>query len=161
MPSDKYKERSDREFDELGYDTRHGFWYGLRWYAAGAAVILASIALLWALGVFTSDVRGAGDAHKQNQSGTNRVVKQEMFEQKYQDIQNADKRIDTFAAAKAEDPTYTNKVNYTGAINVCNQLVADYNAEARKQTSADWKAADLPSVIDQNDPKFDCKESAQ
>lgn len=159
MPSDKYKQRSDQEFAELDYDTRHGFWYVAKWGAAAAAAIVVLVAALWATGVLWAGPKGAGDAHKTNQSGTNRIAKQEMFEQLYTDIQNADKRIDTFAAAKTEDPSYTNKVNYTGAVNTCNQLVANYDAEARKYTSAGWRDNQLPEAIDQTDPKFDCKET--
>lgn len=158
-PSDKYKNRSDRDFAELDYDTRHGFWYTAKWVAACIAAAVVVVVALWGAGVLWAGPKGAGDAHKTNESGTNRIAKQEWFEQTYQDIQAADVRVDTFAAAKADDPSYTNKVNYTGAVNACNQLVANYNAEARKFTSQDWRDNKLPSVIDQTNPKFDCKET--
>jgi nitrate/nitrite-specific signal transduction histidine kinase len=156
---DDYERRSDREWKNLNYDTRHGFWYSVRWVSAAIVFILVVIAVLWFAGVFTSDVRGAGDAHKTNQSGSNRIAKQEMFEQLYQDIQAADQRVTLYAQAKADDPSYTNKVNFTGAVTQCQQLVANYNAEARKYSSQDWRDNKLPSSIDQSDEKFDCKET--
>lgn len=158
-PSDRHKNDSDREFNELDYDTRRAFWYAWKWIAASVVAVLVIVVGLWVLGVFSSGVKGAGEAHKTNQSATNRIAKQEMFEQLYQDIQVADKRIDVMAAARAEDPSYPNKVNYTAAVETCNTLVSNYDAEARKYTSQDWRDNALPSAIDQTDKKFDCKES--
>lgn len=158
-PSDKFEKRSDRKWDELGYDTRHGFWYAVKWGLAGVVSLVLLTVILWGTGVLWAGPKGAGDAHKTNESGTNRIAKQEMFEQLYADIQVADKRVGMFALARQASPdSYQASVNYEGAVNHCNQLVANYDAEARKQTSADWKAADLPAEIDQSDPKFDCKE---
>lgn len=161
MTDDKYRNQSDREFDRLDYDTRHMFWWGWKWLIAGTVAIVSVVALLWAFGVIFAKPQGAGDAYKTNQSGTNRIAKQEWFEQTYADIQNADKNINLFAAAKVDDPSYTNKQNYLGAVAACNQLVANYDAEARKYTSQDWRDNKLPSAIDQSDPKFNCKEESK
>jgi hypothetical protein len=159
-PSDKYKTRSDREFAELDYDTRHGFWYAAKWVGACIVAIVAVVAVLWGVGVLWAGPKGAGDAHKTNESGTNRIAKQEWFEQTYADIQVADQRVGMFAEVlKTEPRDVVARTNYQGAVNHCNQLVANYNAEARKYTSADWRDNELPERIDQTDPKFDCKES--
>lgn len=158
MPSDKYKNRTDRDFDELDYATRAGFWYVAKWVGACILAIVAVVVVLWGTGVLWAGPKGAGDAHKTNQSGTNRIAKQEMFEQLYADIQNADKTVGLMHDALAGDPSYVNKTNYTGARAACNQLVANYDAEARKYSAKDWRDNKLPSAINQTDPKFDCKE---
>lgn len=161
MPSDKYKNRSDREWSEIDYDTRHAFWWGWKWVGGSIVAIVVVVAALWATGVLWAGPKGAGDAYKTNQSGTNRIAKQEMFEQLYADIQAADQRVNTFFLAKQASggESYPAQVNYTGAVNACNQLVANYDAEARKYSSADWRDNELPERIDQTDPKFDCKET--
>lgn len=158
MNDDKYKSQTDRDFEELDYDTRAGFWFAVKWVAAITVFILVITGVLWATGVIFAGPKGAGDAYKTNQSGTNRIAKQEWFEQTYADIQNADKTVGLMSAAKLDDPSYVNKTNYTGAVAHCNQLVANYDAEARKYSSQDWRNNKLPSAIDQTDPKFDCKE---
>lgn len=158
MKDDRYKSRIDGEFSELDYVTRHGFWYAAKWVAASIVAILLMVGTLWFTGVLFAGPKGAGDAYKTNQSGTNRIAKQEMFEQLYQDIQVADLNVDATYVIQLTDPSYVNKTNYLAAKQQCNQLVGNYNAEARKYTSADWRDNKLPSAINQEDPKFDCKE---
>ena len=158
---DKYTERSDRDFKELNYGTRHSYWYAVTWITASTVAIFAIGVLLWGLGVFSAGPKGAGDAYKENQSGQNRVEKQEMFEDLYQDIQAADKGVHGAALAKADDPSFVTRTNYIGAVNYCNGLVAKYDAEARKYTSADWRDNVLPEKIDQSKSEFDCKENVE
>lgn len=161
MNDDKYKNNTDRNFERLNYETRAAYWYTNKWLWASVGSIVAIIVALWAAGVLWAGPKGAGDAYKTNQSGTNRISKQEWFEQTYQDIQNADKTVGLMHDALAGDPSYVNKTNYTGARAACNQIVANYDAEARKYTSQDWRDNKLPSAIDQTDPKFDCKEETK
>ena len=163
MPSNRYKNRSDQAFAELDYDTRHGFWGAWKGIGGCVVAVVAVVVVLWGAGVLWAGPKGAGDAHKTNESGTNRIAKQEMFEQLYADIQVADQRVNTFFLAlhASGGESYTAKVEYTGAVNACNQLVGNYNAEARKYTAADWRDNNLPESIDQTDPKFDCKETTK
>ena len=150
--------KNENEWRDLNNETRQGFWYIIRWYAAGASVILVTISVLWATGVVFAGPKGAGDAYKTNQSGTNRIAKQEWFQQTYEDIQVADQNVDLMFDAMIADPSYANKTNYTATRAQCNQLVGNYDAEARKYTSQQWRDNTLPNTIDQDDPKFDCKE---
>lgn len=156
--SDKYKNRIDGDFSELDYATRRGFWYTAKWVAACIVAILVIIGALWATGVLFAGPKGAGDAYKTNQSGTNRIAKQEWFEQTYADIQVADLSVNTMYTMKIEDPSYVNRTNYTAAVQHCNTLVGNYDAEARKYSSEQWRDNALPETIDRTDPKFDCKE---
>lgn len=125
--------------------------------------VVAGISIsIWAFQVGTSEIKGAGDVKRTNNSAPNRIAAQEKFEKLYADVKAADQRIDTFAQAKQENPDdYTARVNYTGAVSFCGQVVADYNAEARKITSADWRSMDLPEQIDSSDPATDCKPSKE
>ena len=124
-------------------------WYGLRWLIA--IIVLSSVlsGLGWATGVLFAPVKGKGEAYKTKESSTNRIAAQERFEDMYADIQAADLRIDTLTAnAKAHPKDYTAQVQATGAVTYCQQVVNQYNAEARKYTAAQFRAADLPSSID-------------
>lgn len=138
---------------------RVGFSIGLR-----VLLVVIVAALLgggvWAFKVATSDIKGQGDAVRTKNSGTNRIAAQERFEELYAGIKAADERIDVMAAAKTAAPADPiSSINYTGAINYCIQIRADYNAEARKYTAEQFRAADLPAQIDSTDPLFDCQET--
>lgn len=119
---------------------------------------LISIAL-WAFGVFSSDLKGQGDAIKKKNSATNRIAASERFEDRYQEILQADRRIDVLADAAERDPSTVNQTNLTGQINYCLDVVGEYNADARKYTAEEFRAEDLPAQIDNLDPATDCKPS--
>lgn len=126
--------------------------------AVGGLVLIAAIAIgFWAFRVATSDVKGSGDAEIRKNSATNRIAAQERFEQLHAEIIASDQRIDVLADAVKADPSYTNQTNLTGATTFCLSVVADYNAEARKFTAQEFRAADLPAQIDAIDPATDCK----
>lgn len=119
-------------------------------------------AITWGIRVATSDVKGAGDATVKINSGANRIAAQEDFEKLYQQIQVYDKNLDQAAKDKAEhsgDSWYAE--NYSGLVMTCNNAVGQYNADARSISRAKWMSEALPYEIDQNDPRFDCKETAQ
>jgi hypothetical protein len=126
--------------------------------AALVAVAVISIGF-WAFRVATSDIAGQGNATIQKNSANNRIAAQERFEQLYQDIQAADARIVVAKATldtKPKDKTFL--TNYTGSVNFCLQLVADYNANSRKFTQEDFRSIDLPYQIDTLNSSTDCKE---
>lgn len=164
MPNDDRHDRFKNDFDadlrDANYATRGGYWFANKWVLACVLSVLGVAAVVWGAQVLTAGPKGAGDAHRTNQSGTNRIAKQEMFQQLYEDIQVADINITTLHTLKVSDPSYVNNTNYTAAQMQCTQLVHNYNAEAKKYTSQDWRDNSLPSAIDQTDPKFDCKEEA-
>jgi hypothetical protein len=101
----------------------------------------------WGFTVATSDVKGRGDATRQVNSGVNRLAQQAYFEQTYADIKAADLNLDLPG----------NDVEKAGRTAYCRRLVADYNAAARQQIAAKFRAADLPPQIDQTDPATDCR----
>lgn len=164
MPKDDYdqfKKDFDADLRDANYAARGGYWFTNKWVLACILSVLAMIAVVWVAQVLSAGPKGAGDAYKTNQSGTNRIAKQEMFQQLYEDIQVADINVTTLHTLKVADPSYVNNTNYTAAVMQCTQLVHNYNAEAKKYTSQDWRDNSLPSAIDQTDPKFDCKEEAK
>jgi hypothetical protein len=113
----------------------------------------------WGVKVFTSDIKGAGDQQIRINSERNRTQQQELFRTMYGKIVEYNRNIDVAYAAKVEDPSQFNKTNYTGLVMTCNYAVQDYNAQVGKVTAEKWLPADLPYVIDQNDPAFDCLET--
>ncbi len=146
------------DWKDLDDETRHGFWYTYKWAIAAVIAVLSIIALVWVLGVLSSDVKGRGEAVKENKSARNRIAQQEGFQQLYQDIQAADERLDVLWDAYQADKTDPIlRQNWTGGVNVCTNLVHDYDAKAKKYTAKQWRDEDLPKTIDQTDPKFDCK----
>lgn len=139
-------------------------WFGLRWGTifVVAFLILSSVigAAIWAIGVGSSDIKGRGDAVKTRNSGINRIAAQERFEERYQDILAADRKISVAKQALDVDPKNpTLQTNYTGTVQYCISAVAEYNADARKYTSEAFRAEDLPAVIDDQETTTDCKES--
>lgn len=141
--TDPYMSRGDRR------EVRRGAFYVLRW--ALAIIVVATLIGwgLWALGVGTSDVRGRGEAIKTKNSSTNRISAQERFEDMAADITAAKQRITTMQTnMKANPKDYTAQVQATGAVTYCQQAVAQYNAEARKYTAAQFRASDLPASFD-------------
>lgn len=115
---------------------------------------------LWAFGVFSSDIKGQGDAIKTKNSSTNRIAAQERFEDLYQDILASDMKLDAaFANMTANPDSQVKSTEYTGLVNYCVDVRADYDAEARKYTAKDFRSIDLPAQIDKLDPATDCKET--
>jgi len=145
------------ESDNPGTVARGAAWR----IGVGVLALLALCAVIgigaWGFGVATSDVKGQGDAVRQKNDATNRIAAQERFEDLYQEIVQADRRITVMADAAERDPSAVNQTNLTGAINYCLDVVGDYNAEARKYTAAEFRAADLPARIDDLDPSTDCQ----
>lgn len=112
---------------------------------------------VWGFGVLTSDVKGRGDAVVKKNSATNRISAQERFEDLYAEIVAADAKIGPARQAYKMNPSPVNQTNLTGLTNYCLDVVADYNAEARKYTSEDFRSTDLPAQIDGFDSATDCK----
>lgn len=129
-----------------------------------AVVLVGAISIgLWAFGVFTSPIKGQGDAIKIRESAANRIRAQEGFETLFQDIQAADRVIvisaETLRASSGPEAVRL-RAELNGQRQYCTGLVGKYNANARKFTTSDFRAADLPYSIDVNDTLTDCKEDS-
>lgn len=118
------------------------------WVVFIVLLVVIISAALWGLGVFTSDIKGRGDAKKQHNSASNRIFAQQHFEDLNAAIDRDKANIRVAALAAKSDPSQVNKTNLVGTQQICNADVADYNASARKFLERDFKAADLPSSID-------------
>lgn len=143
---------SDR-YDRDRQDVRHYTILGMKWTVAVTAFVvvlcLAVGALLWALSVGTSDIKGRGDAVKQRNSAPNRIFAQQHFEDLKAAIDRdvANIRVAQKSLALNENDA-ARQANVTGAQQICNGDVTDYNASARKYLERDFRAADLPPSID-------------
>jgi hypothetical protein len=136
---------------------RLGIW------AAVITLFLFALGMgVWWLKVQTSDARGAGDQTRITNDGRNRVNAQEWFQSQYGLILSADKNLDE---AKANLDKHPNddfyQTNFTGLKNRCNEMVANYNAEAGKVSRGQWRAPALPFQIDDSDPKTDCQPKVE
>jgi hypothetical protein len=138
-----------------GLGARLGIWIVV------ALVFFAVIGgAAWGVKVALSDTKGRGDSVRIKNSAPNRIAAQERFEQLYAEIQRSDASLDVLAPA-AKAGGQAERTQFTGAVTYCLSVVADYNAEARKYRSQDFRAIDLPAQIDTTNPAFDCKESAR
>jgi hypothetical protein len=125
------------------------------------AVVVGLIVLSWAgfaLTVALSGPKGVGNAIIQKNSAENWTKAQAGFEDRYQEIVSADRKIAVHRTALEAAPTDpTLKTNLTGVTSVCMSAVAAYNADSRKFLKEDFKSADLPYQIDDSNPATDCK----
>ena len=126
----------------------------------GLALVAAAGAGVWFVRVITSDTRGAGNAEIIKNEASNRIRAQEGFEDKFAAIVTADKNLTLTADALKSKPDDA-KLNteLTGQKMICNDLVGQYNAAARKFTQEEFRAADLPRVIEETNPETNCKEN--
>lgn len=116
----------------------------------------------WALKVATSDIKGRGDSVVKINEADNRLFQQGDFNRRFQGILTADKNVDAaYQAQKANPEDRTLQVNYTGAVQHCNDLVGQYNSKAREIIAEKFRDEDLPYEIDSADPKTDCKENSR
>lgn len=77
----------------------------------------------------------------------------------YETILAADQQIAAHAQALAANPDdRILQTNYTGAVNACLAVAADYNADAQNFLREDFRRADLPERISTTDPATDCHE---
>jgi hypothetical protein len=132
------------------------------WLLVGLGLVLVGALAfgIWVVRVQSSDVKGAGDAEIIKNEAKNRIRAQEGFEDKFAAIVTADKNLTLTAEALAKEPGNQKlSVELTGQKMVCNDAVGRYNADARKFSKEDFKAADLPDQIDPNDPATNCKEN--
>jgi len=129
-----------------GFSWRAGVWIAL------AVIFFAALGgLIWVLGVASSPVKGAGDAFKQQQSGTNRIAQQAFFEDTYADFESTVAKIQPAKdALKRDKDNPLLQEQLTGTINYCLDVVADYNAQSRKYLAADFKSIDLPAQLNRN-----------
>jgi hypothetical protein len=137
---------------------------GIRWVLLWTLVIIIIFAVvglaIWGFRVAVAPAKGQGDAAITKYSAENWTAAQGRFENEYQDVLATDQKIQLAADAAAADPDDQTKADtLTGLRSYCLSATADYNADARKYLSADFRAADLPSRIDTTDPATDCKEN--
>lgn len=130
------------------------------WIFGIVAVILAVGAVVWALSVGTSGVKGEGNALREKNSAENWVEAQREFNIRYQDILSTDRKITDAKAARDADPqNAVLQTNYNGLVNYCSDAAASYNALSRSYLAEDFRDADLPAMIDPRNPETDCKEN--
>lgn len=133
------------------------FWTIFKWGALSTLIVVALVAIVWALSVGGSDVQGRGNAVRQKNDATNRIQQSENFEETKQDFEAFPAKIK--AAKRASDrankspDTTDDSIKATeldGIVQQCIDVAHDYNADARKYTAKDFRAADLPDHLDDN-----------
>ena len=123
---------------------------GITLGAVGITLIVLFVAalgaLIWWLGVQTSGTAGAGNVTKDRNSSQNIEHWSTTFNGEYQKIQGDVASLGTLKAAEtAPGATQQDRINYTGAVTVCQQDVAEYNADTQNTLAV--VPAGLPSSI--------------
>lgn len=133
-------------------------WTGV--LVAVAIVVFGALGIAhWGFGVFTSGIKGQGDAIVVKNEAGNRIRAQEGFLDMYNAVITADKNLTITGESLTKTPDSVKlQTELAGQKMVCNDQVSRYNAAARKFTKQEFKDADLPDVIDETKPETDCKE---
>lgn len=158
---------SSRDRDDYRVDIRNGNrvarsmgWRIAVWVVAIVVFAGALSAGVWAFNVATSGTKGAGDATRQINSGTNRIGAQEHFQTLLNQVKAYDQQLDQAAADKKDHPGSDFwDTNYAGLVKTCIDARNLYNGDANKVTQAKWRDPELPYQIDATDPQYDCKET--
>lgn len=134
----------------MGYrkEAAKGLSEGTLWLIG--IIILGMIVggVIFAINVATSNARGAGEVVMKNNSAKNRIEKQELFEKMVATVETNKELVAQHTKnVEANPDDKTAKQTLLGVQSACVASVNKYNAEARKVTSADWKAADLPESL--------------
>lgn len=136
----------------MGYKTDAAKGIGAGWLLVIILGIIAVVtgAIFWGISVVTSDAKGAGNTIIKNNSVENRTEKQEKFEALFAKVETNKALVAQHTKTVAADPSDAQaKTVLSGVQSACVASVEQYNAEARKVLSMDWKAADLPDSISQ------------
>lgn len=148
---------------------------GVVWACVIAFFLVVVLPLgLYLGGVFASPAVGRANAYKDKHSASNWTQAQAGFESLYADVIKLDKQVTSaqddldqwvkdnpkWQESGPYDPVREDHTNYVtdlkGARQQCQNTVADYNARSRTYTLRDFKSADLPQQIDDQDPATDC-----
>jgi hypothetical protein len=106
---------------------------------------------LWAFGVVTAPWAGQGGAFKQQQSVTNRVQSQALFEQIAADFDGYLVKIEIAVQAEKDATGIDKELRQTellGLRQTCVDAAQQFNAESRKYLARVWKSAGLPASLD-------------
>ncbi|MDJ0342196.1 hypothetical protein QMK19_03220 [Streptomyces sp. H10-C2] len=128
---------------------------GARGFGLGALILIATVlvvalvgALIWAIGVFSSDTAGTGNVHKDQQSAQNREHWSATYNGDYAQVKADQDNLTTLkSAAEGQDATQQDRTNYLGAQLNCRTDVATYNADAANVLGHQWIPDGLPSTL--------------
>jgi hypothetical protein len=118
--------------------------------------------LIFGFRVATAGIVGKGEAEIRIESANNRIEKQELFEILYADVRAYDDQInvtfDTLSSVTDDEDIDFYRQILNGQKNQCIDATNQYNAEARKISSEQFRDSELPYQIDSLNPDFDCEE---
>lgn len=129
------------------------------------AFVLAISAVLWALGVFTSPVRGAGDAYAEKNGAGNFIAQQAVFVSRNEDYkaklqqihdihetvkaeQTTPKPTDGLAAYEAQRQLSNDQATVQQLVMGCQRAATEYNTAGQLYLAQDFKNAGLPYRLD-------------
>lgn len=134
----------------MGYrkEAAKGLGEGTIWIIAIGVLGLIIGGFFFTANVLLAPAKGAGGVIIKNNSAENRIEKQEQFEKLMAKVDTNKALVAQHTKNVAANPTDKQaQMVLSGVQSACVASVEQYNAEARKVTSMDWKAADLPDSL--------------
>jgi hypothetical protein len=141
----------DDDWREIRRDSRRIMGLAIGWWLLIIALVIATGVGAWAFGVFTSDIKGKGDAIKQKNAANNRIFQQAQFRDQHETITGYGTQIKIAKGAVASASPSTKPARETellGLQQVCVDTVNDYNARAKQYLAQQFRDADLPERHD-------------
>jgi hypothetical protein len=120
----------------------------LFWLVATLVAAALIAGAVFGIRLLLASPSGKAGAFRAKESSTNRVQKQELFEQLEADIAGYTAKIAVARDTYKASPTDEHLTELAGVRQECVDTVQQYNAESRKYSSRDFKAADLPYTHD-------------
>lgn len=134
----------------MGYRTQaaKGLGEGAIWIIVIGVIATLIGGFFFVTNVLLAPAKGAGGVIIKNNSAENRIEKQEQFEKLFAKVETNKALVAQHTKNVAANPTDKQAgMTLSGVQSACVASVEQYNAEARKVTSMDWKAADLPDSL--------------
>ena len=123
-----------------------------KWFWIFVGFAVAVVVACWALGVFTSGVRGKAGVIEKNNDSNNQIEAQHTFNALWGDILSYKVKITDAEAILAKTPgdSFETQV-LTGLKSSCSDAVQQFNADANDTTMKEWRPSSLPKTINPND----------
>lgn len=138
---------------------------GLKWWFGGIALVVVTVVGLWVFGVFSSPLKGKGDAYQQKNSSSNWVTAQRGFHQLNNSFETFKTQVadakQALADVQAQYPTSNGtpydpgaqqvanaRTTLTGLTQQCQNVVTQYNTDSQSYLTQDFKDEGLPEKLD-------------
>lgn len=151
---------SKEEWRAVDREARSAGWRIAKWTTMFLVFFALIGGVTYAIKVAAAPAKGWGDQQIIINDGRNRVNAQEWFAGKYGYVKAQDSKLpnmrEQLEATKGTADESMWRTSLSGAVNLCLQAVAEYNAETQKISRGRWMSPDLPFSLPDGEAT-DCK----